>query len=140
MTFVQDFTIDKYGWYVKVYYIVSHFPEDDIVNDMYSLGCDEDTIYDTIESMNMESLDDGWIHSNSFAHRSLIVIGPSSSAAEFMDTWDHEKGHLAMHISISENIDPLGEEYQYLVGEIGRQMFKVAKNFLCDECRKSLER
>ena len=77
-------------------------------------------------------------NSISFAHRSLIVIGPSSSAEEFLDTWDHEKGHLAMHISISENIGPFSEEYQYLTGEIGRQMFSVAKKFLCNECRKKL--
>ena len=139
MTFVQDFTIDKYGWYVKVYYVVSHYPEDDIVNDMYSLGCDEDTIQDTVESMDINNLNDGWIRSNSFAHRSLIVIGPTSSAEEFLDTWDHEKGHLAMHICVAENIDPFSEDYQYLTGHIGREMFKVAHLLLCNECRKNLE-
>lgn len=138
MTFIQDFTLDDYGWYVKVYYIVDHYPIDDIINDLYSLGCSDEEVADTVETIEREELDNGWIHSNSLAHRSLIIIGPTSSASEFMDTWDHEKGHLAMHICITENIDPFSEEYQYLTGSIGSQMFKVAKTFLCDECRQYL--
>lgn len=31
-----------------------------------------------------------------------------------------------------------GEEYQYLTGEIGQSMFKIAKRFLCDDCRQKL--
>lgn len=43
-----------------------------------------------------------------------------------------------MHIYGFLNIDPFGEEFQYLVGEIGQDMFPVAKIFLCDRCRKQL--
>lgn len=137
---VQDFTLDEYGWYVKVYYAMTFYPIDDIVNDLYSVGCDDETVEETVEELMKFNKNDGFIHSNIFAHRSLIIIGPTSSAEQFMDTWDHEKGHLAMHICISEDIDPTSEEYQYLTGEIGRQMFKVAQLFLCDECRKNLQK
>ena len=47
-------------------------------------------------------------------------------------------GHLAMHIAMSEDIDPFGEEYQYLTGAIGKKMFKAAKLFMCDSCRTKL--
>lgn len=50
----------------------------------------------------------------------------------------NEKGHLAMHISSALKIKPYGEEYQYLTGEIGQSMFKIAKRFLCDDCRQKL--
>lgn len=33
------------------------------------------------------------------------------------------------------NLDAEGEEYQYLTGEVGQKMFKIAKRFLCDDCR-----
>lgn len=45
---------------------------------------------------------------------------------------------LAMHISSALKIKPYGEEYQYLTGEIGQSMFKIAKRFLCDDCRQKL--
>lgn len=69
---------------------------------------------------------------------SIVVIGLTTSAEEFQNTFDHEKGHLAMHISSALKIKPYGEEYQYLTGEIGQSMFKIAKRFLCDDCRQKL--
>lgn len=80
----------------------------------------------------------GLTYSNFKNRSSVIVIGLTSSAAQFQNTFDHEKGHLAMHICGFLNIDPFGEEFQYLVGEIGQNMFLVAKTFLCDRCRKQL--
>ena len=43
-----------------------------------------------------------------------------------------------MHICSAYGIDPFGEEYQYLTGEIGQKMFKIARRFLCEHCRNSL--
>lgn len=43
-----------------------------------------------------------------------------------------------MHISSALKIKPYGEEYQYLTGEIGQSMFKIAKRFLCDDYRQKL--
>ena len=37
-------------------------------------------------------------------------------------------------------LDYEGEEIQYLQGEIGREMFKVAKRFMCDNCRIDIDR
>ena len=83
-------------------------------------------------------LNSGSTHSNLDSHQTLIVIGPTTSAAEFNDSLDHEKGHLTMHISIAYNIDPFGEEFEYLRGFIAKQTFKAAKELLCDYCRQSL--
>ena len=43
-----------------------------------------------------------------------------------------------MHIADALDIDLLGEEFQYLTGEIGQKMFRKAKRFLCDQCRTNL--
>lgn len=42
------------------------------------------------------------------------------------------------NLSSALKIKPYGEEYQYLTGEIGQSMFKIAKRFLCDDCRQKL--
>ena len=67
---------------------------------------------------------------------SLMLIGKTDSSDEFQDTFDHERGHLVMHISGALGLDPYSEEYQYLAGEAGKRMFKVAKKFLCDHCKQ----
>lgn len=138
---VQDFTIDKYGWYVKVYYVMSFYSFREIENDLYSLGYDDEKVEETINELKEYKENEGYIFTNIHADRSLIIIGPTTSAEDFQDTFDHEKGHLAMHIAIAKDIDPFSEEFQYLNGIIGKQMFKAGKMFLCEHCRtKLLER
>ena len=100
---------------------------------MESINCREEDliiIEDLLVGYNV-----GVTYSNPQLRRSVVVIGKTTCAAEFQNTFDHEKMHLAMHIAQSKQIDPYSEEYGYLVGEIGQKMFCIAKKFLCDHCR-----
>lgn len=133
---LQEFTIDKYNWFVRVYYITDSFPEDDIIKDLISLGCSKEDAEETIHNLMEEGINAGSIYSNKYSRESLLIIGKADSTDEFYDTFDHEKGHLAMHICIADNIDPFSEKYQYLVGEIGKKMFWAAKELFCEECRE----
>lgn len=67
-----------------------------------------------------------------------MVIGINSSAEEFMNSFCHERKHLEMHIAKTFNLNPWGEEVAYLSGKIGQKMYRIAKKFLCEHCRKHL--
>ncbi len=69
-----------------------------------------------------------------------MVIAKTSSPEEFAHSYDHEKGHLAKHIALAYDIDPYGEEFQYMSGDIAKMMFPVARKFMCECCRKKLYR
>ena len=81
----------------------------------------------------------GVTYTNSDVNTSIIVIGKITNAEQFQNTFDHKKGHLATHITQIYNINPYGEKYQYLVEDIGLKLFKVAKQYLCDNCRNKLK-
>lgn len=81
-------------------------------------------------------MNSGFTYSNTAKGLSVMVITKTTSADEFQDTFDHEKGHLAAHIALAEKVNPWGEEIEYLRGEIGKQTFKKAKHLLCEHCRK----
>lgn len=61
-----------------------------------------------------------------------MVIANTTSYGQFQNTFDHEKGHLARHICQADDIDPYGEEAQYIAGEIGQKMWRVAKEYICE--------
>jgi len=110
------------------------------LGELESLGCSSRKLEEIEETLTMNQYNYGLTYSNLPGRYSLIVIGLTTKPAEFQNTFDHEKGHLAMHIADELNIDVSGEEYQYLTGEIGQKMFPVAKRFLCEHCRKELDR
>lgn len=135
---VQEFTLNNYDWKVKVYYAVSFYPIEEVMKDLLDLGCTEEDMEITLNSMEENLVDFASTHSNLLQRETVIILGESSSAKEFANTLAHEVGHLAAHISIADNIDPFGEEIQYLAGKITEEMFAVSKEFLCEHCRKKL--
>ena len=78
----------------------------------------------------------GVTYTNTASRASIVVIGLTTSADEFANTYDHEKGHLVRHISQHLGLEPYGEQEQYIAGYVSQQMFSVAKSFLCEHCRK----
>lgn len=135
---VQDFMLPRYRWHVRVYYAVTAYWTDDIMRDLADIGCHGSELRRAGASLMRGGLDTGLTYSNRRTHESVMVIGLTSSAAQFQNSLDHEKGHLVKHISLAFGLDPYGEEQQYLSGEIGQRMFPVARKFLCEHCRRDL--
>lgn len=135
---VQNLHLEKYDWDIKVYYAINEHFISNILIDLISMGCDKESYFSIKKLMESNEDNVGFTYSNTDLRCTLILIGKSNSAEEFQDTLDHEKGHAVMHISMEEHIDPFSEEYQYLRGEIAKKLFKVAKIFLCENCRNSI--
>lgn len=135
---VQDFTLSLTPWKVRVYYHPQKSALKDIIGYIYNNINNNKLIEldDIVSFLLKEEKNTGCTLSNSLTRSSVIIIARTSDAAQFNDTYDHEKGHLAMHICEADGINPFSEKYQYLTGEIGRKMFPAAKHFLCDHCRK----
>lgn len=136
MTLIQKFYLIKWDWWVKVYYIVENMPIDYILNQLIDLGLDDEQSFISLFEKDAENK--GYTYSNLSKRESIIIIGATTCPAEFQHTFDHEKLHLAMHIAKEDNINPFSEDLAYLVGDIGMQMFPIAKKFLCEHCREEL--
>lgn len=120
-----------------MFYIVDSFPEEIIKEELESIGCSTKDIEEALLVLN-SGANKGITYSNPEARESVIAIGRTSCPAQFAHSYDHEKLHLAMHIAKKEDIDPFSEDLAYLIGDIGFEMFRVAKLFLCEHCRMEL--
>ena len=138
MLLCQEFILEDWNWHVKVFYVVDLIPIDYIVKQLEKMGCDKKDVDSAIEVLGSDSYNRGITFSNNQTRESVIVIGETSCPAQFSHSYDHEKLHLAMHISKTDGIDPYSEELAYLIGDIGFQTFPMAKWFLCEHCREKL--
>lgn len=136
---IQNVYLEDWDWYIKVYYAVDTFYMDSILGELESMGCSRKKLNNIENTLTEYPYNNGLTYSNVAYRWSLVVIGITESPEEFQNTFDHEKGHLAMHIAETDNMDIFGEEYQYLVGEIGKQLFPIAKKFMCEHCRIDLK-
>lgn len=139
MILCQDFTLVKWNWRVRVFYVVDLIPIDFIIDELYGIGCNERDVNDAINVLGSGEDNRGLTFSNDNNRESIIVIGETSCPAQFSNSFDHEKLHLTMHIALVDDIDPFSEDLAYLAGEIGFQTFPVAKRFLCEHCREDIK-
>lgn len=135
---VQDIYLPDYDWHCRVYYAVTCYWDKQILQELRRIGCKGQKYGIARENLRAGNLNTGLTFSNKELGESVMVIAKTSSGDEFAHSYDHEKGHLAKHIALAYGIDPYGEEFQYMSGDIAKKMFPVAKMFMCDCCRKKL--
>lgn len=136
---IQNIYLEDWDWHVTVYYAVDAYYTYEIIEEMNYMGCRDNELRKAENLLKKGNYNVGLTYSNFRDQHSIVVIGLTSTPEEFQNTFDHEKGHLAMHIGKALDIDIFGEDYQYLTGEIGQKMFKVAKRFMCEHCRNGLD-
>ena len=128
----QKFILSKYRWNVSEYYAIDSYYIDEIIDNMYSIGCDGDMLRTAYDNMSSDKMNTGVTYSNFRDRKTVMVIAITSSAKEFEKSWRHECGHLATHICQAFDITPYGEEIQYLGQDIVEATWDIAKNFLCE--------
>lgn len=138
MLLAQEFHLKDVDWFIKVFYIVDTVPIDYVLSELIGLGCSNEDLNDAEKVLNNTN-NSGLTYTNNDIRQSIIVIGYTTCPAEFQNTLDHEKLHLALHIAKYINMDIFSEDFAYLFGNIGFQMFPIAKKFLCEHCRKELD-
>lgn len=132
----QTFHLTRWDWTVKVFYETGPKDADRILNALDMAGCSGEEMDRAVKSLMIGRRNTGCTFSSRKERCSVVVIGRTTSADEFANSFDHEKRHLSIHIADALHIDIHGEEYAYLAGAIAQKMFKVARQFMCDCCRK----
>ena len=74
----------------------------------------------------------GFTYTNPRRKLAVILIGPTTSGAEFIDTLTHEIHHLAVGIASSLGIDLEKEAPAYIAGDAARELADVICKLGCD--------
>lgn len=131
---VQRVSLPDWRWNVMFCYDAVADDTDTILDLMDEAGISIDKIAAAERILSHIQSNTGLTASSFNSRTSVCVIGRASSVFEFQNTYDHEKGHVTMHIAKAIGIDPFGEELQYLAGEIGAKTYPAARMYLCSGC------
>lgn len=122
----QHFKIDTFDWNIIIYYTVDETQKMEIFGELMKLECDKETLDSIVKNLDKAKDDTGFTYS-SFKHKcSIIVIHKASSIGEFINTFEHEKNHLEMHICEALRIDPYSEEAAHMSGDLAQIILEKA--------------
>lgn len=134
----QDISLPRYRWRVRVYYAVTRMYCNDIMSDLYDIGCRGENLQTAYENLREGRVNTGLTFSNYDLRATVMVIARTSTPAQFLNSYDHERKHLEAHIADAYGLDPYGEEIAYLCGKIGELLYPVSRKFVCEHCRCEL--
>lgn len=103
---------------------------------MYDLDASDYLLVKVAKKMRKGRLNEGFTYSNEAMRESVIVIGPTSSGDEFVNTFVHELEHVATNIASSLGLDLEGEGPAYLAGDSAMELAKILCKLGCSECNE----
>lgn len=122
----QQFKMDKFDWYITIYYTVDDDQRIEIINRLQELECDNITLESIKYNLTKAREDTGFTYSSYKNKTSILVIHKASSIGEFINTFEHEKNHLEMHICEALEINPYSEEAAHMSGDLAQMILEKA--------------
>lgn len=123
-------------WLVYFFFAVEGYDEEVILSFLQTFEASR-TVFKRAEKIMSEGkLDKGFTFANEYIRRAVVVVGPSSSGAEFLDTFTHEIRHLADSIAKSIGYELDMEEPAYMTGDTVRELAEVVCELGCPHCNK----
>lgn len=114
--------ISLHGWDIIFYYT----PTEQEKKEILSCLSNSDHLSSITSSLKSAAKDTGFTYSDYSNCKSILVIYKSSSLGEFINTIEHEKRHLEMHICDALDVNPYSEEAAHLSGDLSQKMLEDA--------------
>lgn len=122
----QSFKIKKYNWSIVIYYTVNGEESKEIIDKLEDLHCNSKTLESIKRNLEDAKVDTGFAYSSYNKQYSIVVIHKASSIGEFINTFEHEKNHLEMHICEALDINPYSEEAAHMSGNLAQLILEEA--------------
>lgn len=78
------------------------------------------------DNLRKAVVDTGFTYSSYKDKCSVMVVHKASSIGEFINTFEHEKNHLEMHICEALDINPYSEEAAHMSGTLAQTILEKA--------------
>lgn len=122
-------------WVVDFVFATERYDVDGILSCLYDAGAPRWAMGDAEELMSSGDYNTGFTYANPGNRRAVVVIGPTTNGAEFVNTLTHEIHHLAVAIASELGIDLESETPAYLAGDSARALAEVVCELGCEHCR-----
>lgn len=121
-------------WEVDFLFCVDNYDEDIILSRLVASDAPEFVLDDALYLIDNCQANCGFTYTNPVTREMVVMIGPTTSGAEFVDTLTHEVHHVAVSIADSLGIDLDGENPAYNSGDAMRELTDVVCHLGCSLC------
>ena len=132
MAIRQNFKLRDLDWHVFIYYTVNEDYKREILDMLEGFKCSDNIMESIFNNLDNACEDTGFTYSNFRNRCSVVVIHKASSIGEFINTFEHEKNHLEMHICEALDINPYSEEAAHMSGNLAQLILEEAFSYIVE--------
>lgn len=121
-------------WVVDFLFAKLDYDDEGVLSVLYDMDADYDVMRQANKIMDSNKLNCGFTFANPNLKRAVVVIGPTSSGKQFVNTFTHEIHHLAVAIADSLGYDLEGESPAYLAGDSAMALAETICELGCPNC------
>lgn len=122
-------------WNIVFYFSFDIYDKERIYDALVWAKAPNSVISQVLENISAGRLDEGFCYSNAKLRRTVLGTGIASSGPEVLNSMVHEIIHICQHIAEEDGLDPYGEEFAYLGGDIAREVSDIVCVLSCPHCR-----
>lgn len=123
-------------WTIRFLFSFDKADRNRVIDSLFWSGAPDSIIESVEDNIEAERLNEGFCYSNSLLRRTVLGTGIASSGPEVLNTMTHEIIHICQHMALRDKIDPYGEEFAYLGGDIAREVSDIVCRLSCPICGK----
>lgn len=121
-------------WHVSFIFAPDGYDDNVILDVLYDIDASDYLLVKVGKKLRENRPNEGFTYTNGDMREAVVVIGPTTSGAEFQDTFSHELHHLAVAIARSLGVDLDSETPAYIAGDSTRELASVVCHLGCDRC------
>lgn len=122
-------------WDIVFYFSFNTYDKERILDALLWAKAPNSVISQVLENISAGRLNEGFCYSNSDLRRTVLGVGAASSGPEVLNSMIHEIIHICQHIALEDGLDPYGEPFAYLGGDIAREVSDIVCLLSCPHCR-----
>jgi len=123
-------------WEVDFLFAGERYDTDEGLDYLYYADAPDYVLRKAYHVMEDNKTDTGFAYSNPDSRMAVVVVGPTSSGGEFVNTLTHEIYHVAVAIAESIGVELDSETPAYISGDTLKSLFSVICELGCRECNK----
>ena len=123
-------------WYVEFYFANGTYDEELLLDRLYEFGAGSNTLRKAYGLMEKGEPNKAFTFANPYDRVAIVFTMPTTSGAEFLDSFVHEMRHLANVIAQSIGIELDAEAPSYIAGDAARELADVVCRLGCSRCNR----
>ena len=123
-------------WIVTFVFFPEGYDMNYVLDYLYYLDASDEDLVSAYDKMLAEGPNEGVTFANPEMKEALIVIGPTTSGKQFLNSISHEIDHLSDEIASWYGVKGHREGTSYRTGDTTMALAELICRFGCDHCRE----